>query len=142
MQCAAYIHSVDSVKLIQRLDRLAGEAGKKQKILLEANISGEATKFGASAENDILAMAETATAAANLELAGLMTMAPYEAGDADLHRIFGALRLLRDKIEKLLNIRLPELSMGMSGDFPAAVAEGATFLRIGTAIFGKRNYTV
>ena len=87
-------------------------------------------------------MAEAATAAANLELAGLMTMAPYEAGDADLHRIFGALRLLRDKIEKLLNIRLPELSMGMSGDFPAAVAEGATFLRIGTAIFGKRNYTV
>ena len=142
VQYAAYIHSVDSVKLVQRLDRLAGEAGKKQKILLEVNISGEATKFGASAGNDILTMAEAASAAANLELAGLMTMAPYDAGDAELHRIFGALRQLRDKIEKKLNIRLPELSMGMSGDFPAAVAEGATFLRIGTAIFGKRNYTV
>jgi len=70
----------------------------------------------------------------------LMTMAPYEAGEAELRRIFGALRQLRDKIEKRLNLRLPELSMGMSGDFPAAVAEGATFVRIGTAIFGKRNY--
>ncbi len=140
VQYATYIHSVDSVKLIQRLDRLAGEAGKKQKILLEVNISGETTKFGASAENDILTMAEAAANAVNLELAGLMTMAPYEADEAELRRIFGALRQLRDKIEKRLNIRLPELSMGMSGDFPAAVAEGATFVRIGTAIFGKRNY--
>ena len=142
MQCAAYIHSVDSVKLIQRLDRLAGEAGKKQKILLEANISGEATKFGASAENEIMAMAKAAAGSVNLELVGLMTMAPYGAGEAELRRIFGALRQLRDKIEKSLNIRLPELSMGMSGDFPAAVAEGATFLRIGSAIFGKRNYAL
>ena len=142
VQYAAYIHSVDSVKLIQRLDRLAGEAGKKQKILLEVNISGEAAKFGASAENDIMAMAEAAAGSVNLELAGLMTMAPYEAGDAELHRIFGALRQQRDKIEIKLKIRLPELSMGMSGDFPAAIAEGATFLRIGTAIFGKRNYTL
>lgn len=142
VQYAAYIHSVDSVKLIQRLDRLAAEAGKKQKILLEVNISGETTKFGASAEADILAMAETAVNAPNLELTGLMTMAPYDAGNDELHRIFGALRQLRDKIEKLLNLRIPELSMGMSGDFPAAIAEGATFLRIGTAIFGKRNYNL
>ena len=140
IQYATYIHSVDSIKLIQRLDRLAGEAGKKPKILLEVNISGEATKFGASSENDILAMAEAATQAANIELAGLMTMAPYEAANAELRRIFKALRQLRDSIEARLNIRLPELSMGMSGDFPAAVAEGATFVRIGTAIFGKRDY--
>jgi len=140
IQCATCIHSVDSIKLIRRLDRLAGEAGKKQKILLEVNISGEASKFGSSAENETLAMAEAAANAANLELTGLMTMAPYETGEAELRRIFGALRQLRDKIEKILNIRMPELSMGMSGDFPAAIAEGATLVRIGSAIFGKRNY--
>ncbi|MHB9139332.1 MAG: YggS family pyridoxal phosphate-dependent enzyme, partial [Victivallaceae bacterium] len=133
VQYAACIHSVDSIKLIQRLDRLAGEAYKKPKILLEVNISGESTKFGASSENDILAMAEAAAQAANIELAGLMTMAPYEADNTELHRIFKALRQLRDKIEARLNICLPELSMGMSGDFPAAIAEGATFVRIGTA---------
>jgi pyridoxal phosphate enzyme (YggS family) len=140
VQYATFIHSVDSVKLIQRLDRLAGEAGKKPKILLEVNISGESTKFGASAESDILALAEAAVKAPNLELAGLMTMAPYEAASPELRRIFSVLRQLRDRIEGQLNIRMPELSMGMSGDFPAAIAEGATFVRIGTAIFGKRDY--
>lgn len=140
VQYAACIHSVDSVKLLRRLDRLAGEAGKRPRILLEVNISGETAKFGVSSESDILELAQAAAEAVSLEPAGLMTMAPYDAGDDELHRIFGALRQFRDKIEKRLSIRLPELSMGMSGDFPAAIAEGATFVRIGTAIFGKRNY--
>jgi len=138
---AACIHSVDSVKLIERLDRLAGEAGKTVRILLELNLSGETSKFG-STSADAMTLAEAAVKSPHLDLTGLMTMAPYEATEHDLHQIFGGLRLLRDRMKAEFGRPLPELSMGMSGDFRIAVAEGATLVRIGTAIFGKRNYNL
>lgn len=141
VQLATYIHSVDSEKLLRRLDRLAMEAGKKPKILLEINISGEESKFGTT-ESDAVKLVQAALTCEHLELAGLMTMAPYEAPETALHNIFGGLRRLRDYLENHLQIKLPELSMGMSSDFEIAIQEGATFVRVGTAIFGKRTYNL
>jgi pyridoxal phosphate enzyme (YggS family) len=135
---AAWIHSVDSLDLLQRIDRIAGEEGRCPAVLLEINVSGEESKFGL-APAAVPAVIEGGLACANLRLAGLMTMAPYEAPEAELRKIFGGLRTLRDSQQTSFNIALPELSMGMSGDFPIAVAEGATIVRIGTAIFGERS---
>lgn len=135
--CADYIHAVDSVKLLERIDRLAGELKRRPKILLEINISGEQSKFGTTT----IAAMELATVAVkcvNLDFVGLMTMAPYGAADAELHHVFSSLRQLRDNISTHFSIELPELSMGMSADYKIAIAEGATLVRVGTAIFGKR----
>jgi pyridoxal phosphate enzyme (YggS family) len=139
VQIAAYIHSVDSIKLLERIDRLAGEYGTSPKILIEANLSGESTKFGATNAEEIINLVSAAVSMRHLECAGLMTMAPYQASESQLHHIFSSLCSLRDTIAGQLNVKLPELSMGMSGDFPIAIASGATFVRIGTAIFGKRT---
>ena len=133
------IHAVDSEDLIARINRIAGESGKKQEILLEINISKEESKFGLRAETEIFKCAECALKSPNVELGGLMTMAPYGAPECELRRIFSGLRELRNKIETSFSAKLPELSMGMSGDYEIAIAEGATIVRIGTAIFGKRN---
>jgi len=139
VELAECIQSVDSVKLLNRLDRLAGEFGKKVKILLELNISGEASKFGAD-EDAARELAKVAISCQHLTFSGLMTMAPYEAPEPELHHIFGSLRQVRDRLESEFGVSLPELSMGMSGDYRIAIAEGATMVRIGTAIFGRRNY--
>ena len=133
------IHAVDSEDLIARINRIAGESGKQQKILLEINISKEESKFGLRDESGIFKCAEYALKSSNVDLSGLMTMAPYGAPESELRRIFSGLRELRNKIESSFSARLPELSMGMSGDYEIAIAEGATIVRIGTAIFGKRN---
>ncbi len=133
-----YIHSVDSDALLDRIDRASSENGKKLNILLEVNISGEDSKFGLD-ETSAMKCAEKACSLKNIRFSGLMTMAPYGAEECELRRIFSSLRNLRDRIENSLRIRLPELSMGMSGDYEAAIREGATILRIGTAIFGKRT---
>jgi pyridoxal phosphate enzyme (YggS family) len=138
VRCAAWIHSVDSLDLLQRIDRIAGEEGKRPSVLFEVNVSGEESKFGL-APSAVPALVEAGLACANLRLAGLMTMAPYDAPETELRKIFGGLRQLRDELQARFNIQLPELSMGMSGDFPIAVAEGATIVRIGTAIFGERG---
>lgn len=135
--CADYIHAVDSVKLIERIDRLAGELDKKPKILLEINISGEASKFGTN-EAEAIELADAAVQCDNIDFVGLMTMAPYGATEHELHHIFGSLRQLRDTLASRFAIQLPELSMGMSADYKIAIAEGATFIRVGSAIFGKR----
>ena len=139
--CASLIHSVDSVSLLERLERIAGEEGKRPGFLLEVNVSGEASKSGCAPEAlDVLAQA-----AANCRTVvwrGLMTMAPAGASEAVLHEVFGGLRQLRDELAVKYGVTLPELSMGMSGDWRIAVREGATIVRIGTAIFGNRNYAV
>jgi len=140
IESASWIHSVDSVKLLNRLDRLAGEMNKKTNILLELNISGEKSKFGVVSETETMDMAEEACKCKNLVFSGLMTMAPYGSEKDELHRIFSNLRLLRDRMETEFSVKLPELSMGMSSDYEPAICEGATFLRIGTSIFGKRDY--
>ncbi len=138
VQLAHWIHSVDSVQLLQRIDRIAGEEGRRPVVLLEINISGEESKSGAEpGQADELLQA--ALDCRNLDCRGLMTMAPYEASPEQLHRIFAATRALRDRLAEAYSIPLPELSMGMSGDFTEAIAEGATIVRIGTAIFGVRK---
>ena len=133
------IHAVDSEDLIVRINRISGDLRKKQKILLEINISREDSKFGLRDETVIFKCAECALKSPDVDLNGLMTMAPYGAPECELRRIFSGLRELRNKIESAFFAKLPELSMGMSGDYETAIAEGATIVRIGTAIFGKRN---
>lgn len=132
------IESVDSEKLLKRLDRLAGEESKIQQLLLEINISGEESKFGETSDA-AFQLSEQALNLTNIRVAGLMTMAPYGAEDCELRRIFSGLRELRNSIETEFNASLPELSMGMSSDYEIAIEEGATIVRIGTAIFGRRE---
>ena len=131
---ADFIHSIDSVELARDVNRIAGELGRSVKIFLEVNVSGEATKFGFKPVN-LLSEAEEIISLRNLEPIGLMTMAPL-APQAEASRpFFVALRELRDRLQQQLAIALPYLSMGMSNDFEVAVEEGATHVRIGTAIF-------
>jgi pyridoxal phosphate enzyme (YggS family) len=126
------IHSVDSLKLAVVLDKWAEHAGKRQSVLLEVNVSGEASKFGIKPE-DLNAVLEQIAALPRLEVRGLMTLAPF-AEDAEKARpYFRRLRELRD------TVGLRELSMGMSNDFEIGIEEGATIVRVGTAIFGERK---
>ena len=129
------IHSVDSFELLGRLDAIAAEEGTDTRVLLEVNVSGEAAKAG-MAPDDLAALA--ANHPSTIRLTGLMTMAPMGATDEAARAIFGQLRELRDRLEQMAGIGLPELSMGMSADSEAAAAEGATLVRIGTALFGPR----
>jgi pyridoxal phosphate enzyme (YggS family) len=132
------IHSVDSLKLLQTIDRACDELGRTMKVLLEVNVSGEGSKFGA-APDSVPALLEAANQLSRVEVRGLMTMPPFtpEAEDARPH--FRRLRELRDQWRESMGIRLDELSMGMSGDFPVAIEEGATWIRVGTALFGERE---
>lgn len=135
----AVIHSVDSVELLRRLDAAAAEEGLDPRLLLQVNMTGTATTAGLSRE---AAMAGDVTGAVrNLRAArviGLMTIARMGAGGGEARATFAALRLLRDRLEEDAGLALPELSMGMSADAEAAAAEGATLVRIGTALFGHR----
>lgn len=125
------IHSVDSVKLAMELNKYAERAGKTQRVLLEVNVSGEASKFGLKTE-DLPAVLAEIQALPRLQVDGLMTMAPF-GKDAEAARPY--FRRLR---ELGATHGLRELSMGMSHDFEVAVEEGATLVRVGTAIFGER----
>lgn len=129
----AVIHSVDSVELLRHLGDDATRAGLAPRLLLQVNVSGEATKAGFAPER----LGEVMPALSN-RVVGLMTMARHDADEAEQRLTFATLRRLRDDLEQRAGIGLPELSMGMSGDAEAAVAEGATLLRIGTALFGPR----
>ena len=117
------------------------EAGKTLKILLEVNVSGEESKYGIRSGEELFQVAEAAVSAPAIEWKGLMTMAPAGADGEELKAVFSGLRKMRDELEEKFKIKLPELSMGMSGDYPAAIAEGSTIVRIGTAIFGGRDYS-
>ena len=136
LQHAIWIHSVDSSELFARINRIANELRVSPTILLEVNISGEESKFGLKPDDVEKVIADNLGGSAHC--AGLMTVAPATATETELHDIFAALRNLRDKLQSNLNISLPELSMGMSGDFEIAIAEGATIVRVGSAIFGHR----
>lgn len=134
----AWVHSVDSVRVAEALARSVETRGEGQalKVLLQVNVAGESQKSGC----DPAAAGEIAARISDLgglELLGLMTMAPFTDAEAVQRTVFGGLRRLRDDLERQ-GRRLPELSMGMSGDFRAAVAEGATMLRLGTVLFGER----
>jgi pyridoxal phosphate enzyme (YggS family) len=134
-----WIHSLDSLRLAQRLERLARDEGKRLRVLLEVNLGGEPTKSGVSEA----ALTELVTQIAQLrtlDLCGLMTIPPFFASPEDVRPCFRRLRLLAAEINSwhLPNVRLTQLSMGMSHDFEVAIEEGATMVRIGTAIFGSR----
>ena len=134
------IHSVDSLKLARELDKQSRKINKIQEILIQVNISEEASKSGVNVK-DTLSLLKDISRLENLSVIGLMTMPPYFNAPEKVRPYFTALRGLRDRLEQqsLLNVSLDELSMGMTGDFEVAIQEGATLVRIGTAIFGKRE---
>lgn len=135
------VHSLDSTKLAERLDRFAGETGRKLPVLLECNVSAEASKHGWDVRQDadaFLADAEAIAGLQSLELRGLMNMAPIVRTPGEARPYFERTRRLRDELAGRLGVELNELSMGMSDDFEAAILEGATLLRIGTALLGPR----
>ncbi|MCP4374502.1 MAG: YggS family pyridoxal phosphate-dependent enzyme [Deltaproteobacteria bacterium] len=134
------IHSVDSFKLALELDKQAGKTGKIQDILIQVNVAGESSKSGASVQNTLNLVKEISILD-NLAIKGLMTMPPFFNVPEKVRPFFKDLRNLRDSIrkEEIQNVVMDELSMGMTGDFEAAIEEGATLVRIGTAIFGERN---
>lgn len=131
------IHTVDSIELAEELDKQAVKAGKIQRILVQVKLSEEETKHGISEEGLILLL-ETINKLKNLKLEGLMTMPPFFDNPERTRPYFRRLREIRDNAEKK-GFKLPELSMGMSGDFEVAIEEGATMVRIGAAIFGERS---
>ena len=133
------IHAVDSIKLARRIDRIAGESGKVQKILIQANVSGEESKFGLNLD-EIEAIMPEILSLENVDCRGFMTMTPASAESDERKAIFKELSVFRDRISHELSTDFPELSMGMTSDYKEAIAAGATIIRIGTAIFGARNY--
>jgi pyridoxal phosphate enzyme (YggS family) len=131
------IDSVDRLELAQDIDRHAETFGKTQNVLLQVNVAGESSKFGC-APSDARALATAINDLPRLTLRGLMTIAPYADDPENSRPHFAHLRDLRDQLEKETGLRLPVLSMGMSGDFAVAIEEGSTSVRIGTALFGPR----
>ncbi len=137
---AAMIHSVDSIELAKEIDKQAAKANTTMKILLEVNVAKEDTKFGLNAE-DVPAIAGEISQLSHIQLCGLMTSAP-KSDDPEANRpYFEQVRRLRDRLEIAIpDVPIHELSMGMTQDYEAAIKEGATMVRIGTAIFGARDY--
>ena len=141
---ADVVHSVDSRRLAERLDRFAGEMDKRLPVLLEVNVSGEETKYGFPAWDDagceaLVAAAREVAALAHLDPRGLMTMAPIVAHPEEARPVFRRLRAVRDALRAATGGDWPELSMGMTDDYAVAVEEGATMVRIGRAIFGPQE---
>ena len=136
----AYVHSVDSVELLTRLDQAATAEGAAPKLLIQVDLAGEATKFGAP-ESALPQLVEAAEGLHSAELVGLMLLPPFSEDPEQSRPWFRRLREIRDGLIKqgVPASRLRELSMGMSHDFHVAVEEGATIVRVGTAIFGERT---
>ena len=134
------IHSVDSLKLAQELNKYAKKNDKIQAILIQVNVAKEASKSGVYVE-DTLQLLKEVSRLENIAVKGLMTMPPFFNAPEKARPYFKSLRKLRDqiKMEAISNISMDELSMGMTGDFETAIEEGATIVRIGTAIFGDRR---
>jgi hypothetical protein len=131
-------HSVDSLALAQEMNRIADEDGMHPRVLLEVNVAGEGSKFGFKPEI-VRAEMELLLALPRLSIEGLMTIPPLASEAEDSRKFFSQLRALRDAFEKEFDLKLPYLSMGMTNDFAVAVEEGATLVRVGTAIFGERS---
>ncbi|HEY1490615.1 MAG TPA: YggS family pyridoxal phosphate-dependent enzyme [Verrucomicrobiae bacterium] len=140
VQLFQMIQSVDSLPLAQEINKRAAEAAKTMPVLLEVNLAGEASKFGYTPERLLVELKEI-NALPRIEIHGLMTVPPWSP-DAETSRPhFRRLRELKTECEQRLGAPLPQLSMGMSGDFKVAIEEGATIVRIGTALFGPRAKT-
>lgn len=132
------IESVDSLALAQEINKRAEQAAKTMPILLEVNVAGEASKFGYQPEQ-MLAELPQINALPRLEIHGLMAIPPYAPVPEKARPYFRRLRELKQQAEAVLGAPLPHLSMGMSGDFEVAIEEGATIVRVGTALFGERG---
>ena len=134
------IHSVDSFRLAREIDKQAGKISKNQAILIQVNTGKEDSKSGIYAEDAMALVRETAQLE-NVNIRGLMTLPPYFNAPEKVRPYFQALRQLRDRIreEAIPGVEMGTLSMGMTGDFETAIEEGATMVRIGTAIFGERS---
>jgi len=142
-----YIHSVDSQELADEINKRMEKAGhevmnshKKKKILIEVKTSGEETKAGIENKKEVIDLLNHCKNLSSVEVVGLMTIAPFTEDKNLIRNSFASLRKLRDRLNTM-GFNLKELSMGMTSDFEIAIEEGATFLRIGTAIFGQRTYT-
>lgn len=134
------IHSVDSFKLAKEINSQAKKVNKVQDILVQINIAMESTKSGVSAK-DAISLVKDISTLENVSVKGLMTVPPFFNQPETVRPYFKALALIKDRIQKesIKHIEMKELSMGMTGDFEVAVEEGATLVRIGTAIFGERS---
>jgi len=130
-------HGVDNSEVARQMDRIAADLGLFPRVLLEVNVSGEQTKFGFQPDA-LRAEWESLLGLPRVQVCGLMTIAPYDEDPEKSRPFFAALRALREDLEARAGVPLPELSMGMSGDFEPAIAEGATIVRVGSAIFGER----
>ena len=131
-------HGIDSLALAQEMQRIADEDGRQPRVLLEVNVAGEASKHGFPPEA-VRRDLELVLSLGRLTVEGLMTIPPFAPEAEASRRYFVALRELRDQLEVEFSIDLPQLSMGMSGDYAIAIEEGATLVRVGTAIFGERS---
>jgi pyridoxal phosphate enzyme (YggS family) len=131
------IESVDSLHLAEEIAQRAEQAGKTMPILLEVNAVGEASKFGYPPER-LLSELSQLNALRRIEVHGLMTVPPYATDPEKVRPVFRQMRELKARCEQILGAPLPHLSMGMTGDFEVAIEEGATIIRVGTALFGAR----
>jgi len=133
------IHSIDKLSTAEKLNTEAEKAGKIQKILIQVNTSGETSKSGMT-EQEVLNIITEFADLDNVEVLGLMAMAPYTDNLKIIRESFSSARILLEKINNKTGLGLKELSMGMSSDYKTAIEEGSTMVRIGSAIFGERNY--
>ena len=134
----AMIHAVDSLAIAKDIHRIAGELGLQPKVLIEINLGEETTKHGFST-SQIYEQWEALKALDHLSIHGVMCIPPFDLSVDKVRPYFSALRELRDELEKRAGSLLPQLSMGMSHDFETAIEEGATIVRVGSAIFGDRG---
>ena len=140
---AELIHSVDSLKLAEEISKEALKKNVEVNILIEVNVAEEESKFGVSVE-ETLALVEEIAKLPGIHIQGLMTIAPYTTDPEENRPVFRTLKKLAVDIKKknIDNVCMDVLSMGMTGDYQVAVEEGATLVRVGTGIFGERNYEV
>ena len=138
VHCFEMVQSVDSLELAREINKWAEKSAKTMPVLLEVNVAGESSKFGYSPDR-VLAELDQLNALPKIEIHGLMTIAPWAQDVEKVRPVFRRLRELKERCEQLLGVPLAHLSMGMSGDFEVAIEEGATIVRIGTALFGPRR---
>lgn len=138
-ECFGRVQTVDRPKILNALNRFAGEAGRRLAILLQVNAGRDPAKSGAELEA-APALLEAALKCEHLRVEGLMTIAPLSDDPLVARRCFANLRTCRDELSTAFGQELPELSMGMSGDMSEAIAEGSTLVRVGTALYGQRDY--
>ena len=131
------IQSVDRMSIAEEINKHANNAAKDMEILIEVNVAGEASKHGFKPE-ELIEQLDAINNLPRLEIHGLMTIAPWTSDPEKVRPVFRRLRKIKEECEQILGAPMQHLSMGMSGDFEVAIEEGATIIRIGTALFGPR----